>query len=147
LAWIKYGKDFNQKFEPIHVIDFISQPLWGNPRIDIEFIQQWYNKGINFVRDIINTNGNLKIMDELKSEFGINITFLDLYRIKHAIMPTWLNIIANTADRSFPCVSPQLFAILSLKRGCSKYSNILAHTVEDKTPPPALSKWKRPYIR
>jgi len=143
LAWERFGHNFYQKFEPTNFIDILSQPLWGNPWINIEYIRPWYTKGIHYVRDIIKPDGILKSIIDLKSEYSINITFLDYHRLAHAIIPRWLNIIANKADMSFPCIPPQLYAVLSVKRGCSTYSNILSYNAEDNTFPSAQNKWKR----
>jgi len=138
VAWEKFSKTF----EPTDVMGMLNQPIWGNPNIKFEYINSWYNKGILFLRDIINTeSGCLKTMHELKVDYMINITFLDYLRLKRAVPKVWLNTIENKFIKNFHCILPQLSAILSVEKGCSKYTKILSEINE--VIPSSQVKWNQ----
>ena len=74
-------KDFN-------LIDILSTPIWYNPQIseEIYYLKSWHNKGICFVKDIINTNGDIMTINELLNNFGITIiNFLQYAKFKKLI--------------------------------------------------------------
>jgi hypothetical protein len=66
---------YSSKFYPQNYMNILSQPKWGNPLFKIQYVKQWYTRGIHFVRDIVRPDGSLKSMEDLTCDYGIHITF------------------------------------------------------------------------
>jgi hypothetical protein len=133
---------FSECFEAENIMDILNQPIWGNPRIKMEYIKSWQNNKLVCVRDLFKEDGSQKTLEELKSDFNIPATFLDYHRLIKSIPKTWLNMISTCIIPPFPYILPQLLAILKVKKGCSAYSNVLSRCKKTVLPSSQV-KWKR----
>ena len=77
-------------------IRFQNEYLWFNPHIKIDgkpvFYKKWYEKGIKFVKDLINENKQFFLDAELKVKYGIDFHFLEYISLRLAIPRTWRNV-------------------------------------------------------
>ncbi len=69
--------------------DLQSQPLWQNNNITIGnksfYYKQWHQKGIVFINDLLNINGNLLTYDEFSNVYLIKTNFLIYESVKQAV--------------------------------------------------------------
>ena len=78
-----YWADFCASQQILSTTDILSSSIWFNKHINTEniYFSTWSKKGINFVNDIIDTNGNVLPLQTLKEKYGVNINFLHYYTI------------------------------------------------------------------
>lgn len=93
LAW----RRFKSLFVPKDLLSIRKECIWFNPFIKINqntlFYSSWYKKGIKFINDLVNENGDFLSHDELNAKFGINATFIDVYSLRSAIPRQWKSIL------------------------------------------------------
>lgn len=83
LAWCQFN------FAELDSIDTPDQPIWLNSNILIDpkpfiMIKAWC-AGIIFIRDLFKLDGNIKTLDEIKSEFGECMDWLQYLQLCRAI--------------------------------------------------------------
>jgi len=63
--------------------------LWNNEAIAIEnhslFWKSWVERGIYFIQDILNSDGNLLTLDEFQTKFHVKTDFLQYFQLIAAI--------------------------------------------------------------
>jgi hypothetical protein len=123
-AWQQFYKNVN----PISVDDILSEPIWYNDKINLQYIGHWLRKGIIFVGDIC-SNGKFLSIEEIKANFSVNITFLDHYRLIKAIPKEWRVEIEGNPSSPYLVKRPTaLKYLLNDKKGCRNLCNILNHS-------------------
>ena len=67
--------------------ELLRNCIWYNSQISKNtiFFPDWYKKGIYLVNAIINTDGKLISIRDLKNNFNINVNILNYYTIKAKI--------------------------------------------------------------
>ena len=75
----------------------MAQPLWLNNLIKIDnkhiFKKTWVKKGIFFVNDLIDENGNIYSKQTLCEKYNLPVTFLEYYGLIAAIPMEWKNTV------------------------------------------------------
>ena len=65
--------------------DIIGINLWDNKNLKINdkpvFYKIWYDKGVNFIKDLINKNGELLSYEQFIDKYQIQTNFLEFYGI------------------------------------------------------------------
>ncbi len=93
-SWIKLNHS-----SPKTKQDVIAQPICYNSFIKINnnviVNLAWYNKGIKQIKDIVNSNGNLLSLLELKEKYDLNINFLEYLSVISSIPKTWKTMMKN----------------------------------------------------
>ena len=73
----------------IIVQEIYNQTLWFNKNITINgqsFLwQNWYDKGILFIKDIITENGDFLSEDQIKDKYDVKTNFLQVLQIRQSI--------------------------------------------------------------
>ena len=86
--WFDYCN--NLKIETTnHILD---SPLWYNRNLsngENIFINDWFKKGIRYISDILDEQGNFYQFDILKTIYNIRGTFLDFQSLIRKIPETW----------------------------------------------------------
>ena len=76
-----------------------NQTIWENRYITISnkpFLwNNWFQKGILHVHDIINENGEFLDHNEIKEKYGINCNFLEALQIRHSLPIAWRQMIRD----------------------------------------------------
>ena len=72
-------------------------PLWGNTQINI--VNEWYNKGLRNVMDLIDENGLIYEFQELKQMYDIPGTYLDYIRLINKIPRRWRDMINEDSGK------------------------------------------------
>jgi hypothetical protein len=74
--------------------------------------------------------GNVKTLQDLRSDFRIPITFLDYHRLINAVPQSWLDKMSAQQSPHSTFIPLQLRAILVVKKVCSAYSNVFEKYVK-----------------
>ena len=121
-SWVQYIRSF--KID--NLVKKIYSPLWGNSLINRNgnyIINEWYNKGIRNVIDLIDENGLFYQFQMLQERYGIHGTYLDYMQLINRIPRLWRDIINENSEK---CASYKnnvqincfVFYRLRKRRGC-----------------------------
>ncbi len=141
--------DFWQEIKP--EISPVDQILWNNQRININciplFYKQWMEKGIIFLKDVLDGRGNIMTADEIKDKYGIQMNFLDYASIVKAIPQEWkhwarenvkcIDMRSRDCNRLSFVINGEEINVNYAK--CKDYYKILVKMRAEK--PIALEKW------
>jgi hypothetical protein len=97
---ILFWSDLKKDIEPNNAQDICNEFLWFNPFITIDeqsiFYKKWYQQGIKYVADILDSNGRLLMDNEIKVKFEIEFSFMEYYSLRHSIPKKWKTILSTT---------------------------------------------------
>ena len=117
---INTWKEIQLMYIPNSGTDILNEMLWHNNFITIErkpiFFKHWYDRGIKFIRDIVDNNGTFLSVEDLRTKYGINTHFLEYYSIRSAIPGHWKQQIRND-----PIKIPEEFPVI--------YINNMSHCI------------------
>ena len=121
-SWIQYI--WSVKTDSLVKIMYL--PLWGNTQINKNgnyIVNEWYNKGIRNVMDLIDENGLIYEFQQLKQRYDIPGTYLDYIRLINKIPRRWRDLInedsrKNASLRYNVQVNCYVFYLLRKRRGC-----------------------------
>ena len=80
----------------------MNSPLWGNSQIHenkSHIINEWYNKGIRNVMDLIDENGLMYDFQKFKDVYEIHGTHLDYLHLINRIPRLWRDMINETSTK------------------------------------------------
>lgn len=76
--------------------------IWFNNFIKIEgkalFWKHWYDNGIRFINDIVDTEGNFLLQDQLVMKYGITTNFLECLQLRSAIPFEWKQLLRQPCE-------------------------------------------------
>jgi len=80
--------------------ELLSEPIWYNTHYKNKHIclQNWAKRGIIFIKDILDENGNLRKFEILKKQYDIRGTILDYEQVKHNIPDIWTSKLKNIGN-------------------------------------------------
>ena len=83
----KYWKEFSSKQTMLSNSDIMQSPLWFNPQIleQTLYLSTWKTKGICIVGDIVNKDGNILPIGELKNKYQLRNIEFDYYRVRSLV--------------------------------------------------------------
>ena len=110
--------------------------MWYNQNAvngNIFFIRDWYEKGIKFVSDIIDDEGNLYNFEALKAKYNLRGTILDFRAFIRRLQELWKNLIN---DNRITCMLTKfdvrcnvyLQVLLRDKKGCRRLYDVMVPT-------------------
>ena len=89
----------NSENMPQNAADVQNQMIWLNREITIEkkpFLwDNWYEKGVIYVRQLLNKKSQFLTPDEMLANYGIKCNFLQMLQIKQAIPLLWRKMISK----------------------------------------------------
>ena len=97
-SWVQYIRSF--KID--NLVKMIYSPLWGNSLINRNgnyIINEWNNKGIRNVIDLIDENGLFYQFQVLQERYGIHGTYLDHMQLINRIPRLWRDIINEKSEK------------------------------------------------
>ena len=84
--------------KPTHIV-IQNQILWNNRYITIENVPyewvSWQTKGIQYVNDILNENGDFLSHTEISEKFGVRCHFLQALQIRQSMPLEWRRVIRS----------------------------------------------------
>ena len=107
---------------------------WYNPQISTEplFYPHWYNTGITTSLDLLNNDGSMKTLEELKNQFNIKSNFLEYLRLQRCLKRYFTNCDVNILNLPKPFLPPNLKILISQKKGCRQLYQQLNKQVENR---------------
>ena len=102
---LQYCNSWQQStFILLELLDYLQEPtkfpeydknndliLWNNRRITIErntvFWKQWFDQGVTFISDLMNSNGKFLTFEEFQNKFEIKANYLHYFQLIAAIPP------------------------------------------------------------
>ena len=83
-TWAEYLNKYNSNLFPENKE---LAPLWFNPSISRSelFLPNWWKKGIRFVSDVINQNGDVMSKTEIETIYNIKTNFLEYMRVNKCV--------------------------------------------------------------
>ena len=97
--------------------------LWYNTNLNFEYRKDWERMGYRLVGDILNNEGQLLSLEEMRNR-NFKINFLDYFKIKKRI-----NKIHDTMEKQPPIYGPYIpriiFEMGISERGCGRSYNKL----------------------
>jgi exonuclease III len=86
-AWSNYLKIV--KGNKTEKIDILTQSIWHNDNVRVDnktiMLASWFDKGIVFINDLINSNGEIYSIVELKNIYNLNTNYLTYYGVCAAV--------------------------------------------------------------
>ena len=124
--------------------DFLSRPLWFNDNIkvgnEVIFYHHWSKKGVNFINDLVDENGNFLSEDVLKRRFDISTNFVEYRGILAAIPRMWKNhIIGQPKNTEIKC---KAISIVKNLRKPNKHMYSILNDKRKTKPTENEEKWK-----
>ena len=127
--------------------DFI---LWNNKKITVEkksFLwESWYERGIYFISDILNSDGKFLTLDEFQNKQDLKVNYLHYFQLIAAIPSDWKR-------KAFDFPTPDMLSIpleyhhledrtlVLPKLRCKDYYRLFIEKLA--TEPSAIQSWKK----
>ena len=90
---IETWKEIQLTYIPSTGTDIMNEMIWHNNFITIQrkpiFFKHWYQRGVKFIRDIVDNNGAFLSEEELRNKYGVVTHFLEYYSLRSAIPGHW----------------------------------------------------------
>ena len=139
-AWINFSKTIK-----IHTWeDFLTQPVWLNNIVKVGgksiFYRKFFEKGIIYIQDFYNDNGQLLDLVYYKDILGIQTSFIEIQGLKNVINNIRNNLnIPENRNAHRPMIPLNIKLLLRDKKGCQRIYKILS---KNEDIPTAQSKWQ-----
>lgn len=117
--------------------EFITQPIWNNPKIKIEnktvFYTNWFDKNIVYIADLLDENGNFYSLQDLQKKIKIKTNFLNYASLRNSIKASLSSSKIQIGTNSpRPFLPHNIKTFCNNKKGTKHIYNIL--TTENITP-------------
>ena len=111
--------------------DSLTSVLWYNHRIKVgkKYVhyKHWASKGVNFVCDLLDEQGNFLTMENFKATFNVRTNFLEYGGIIRAVKESFKSFLkGENGNIFFPIIPFNFKTILRDKKGSTCIYNILA---------------------
>ena len=106
--------------------ELLSCPIWYNSRISTKplFYPHWYKAGILTLLDLLNNDGNLKTLEEIRLQYGVKSNFLEYMRIQRSLKGFLNNYDLSELDVARPFFPPYIKLLLYQNKGCQQFYKI-----------------------
>ena len=78
----------NSKVSISSNVQISSSPIWYNKKLNEDYLNYpvWYEKGIIIISDILDKEGNILAMNDLKERYNLDsVNFLDYLRLSRVV--------------------------------------------------------------
>ena len=121
-SWVLYMHSFKTD----NLVRIIYSPLWGNSKISVNanfIINEWFNKGIRNIMDLIDENGLFYNFQNLQERYNIHGTYLDYLHLMQNIPRLWRDTIEENREKNVLYrynvqINCYVFKLLRKKKGC-----------------------------
>ena len=121
-SWVKYLRCY--KIDSL--VKVMYSPLWGNSQIyenKNHIINEWFNKGIRNVMNLIDEDGSMYEFQKLKDVYEIHGTYLEYLHLTNRMPILWRDMInengTKTPHISIMCkLNVTFFYLICKRRGC-----------------------------
>ena len=139
-AWIS----FSNNVRPETWNELLTEPIWYNIHLKVGgkpiFYKNYAEKGVLYISDLIDENGNFYDINYIKEAYQINTNFIEFHGIIRAfnIMKNGFSIEKENCNIDRPNISHTLKILLSVKKGCQHVYKFL---IANDNIPTAQRKW------
>ena len=132
-----------EKYREDRGLDKCKQfPIWNLSFCKVEGIVKnrklLQRKGLTYVQDLFNENGNILGYEDFKTKFGVNINFVHFYALTHSLRQEWKE---HSTQNDGPSVKDDIKKIRQTKKLC-RY--IYLHMVNQiKCDQTCQQKWQK----
>ncbi len=85
-SWSKYRGNLATK-------ESENFPIWNSNFLNVKGIIKYkktlQKKGLNYVKDLLNDEGQVLGYQDFKNKFNFNVNFVDFYSLMHCLRPDW----------------------------------------------------------
>ena len=140
-AWI----NFSNKIKIKSWTDFLKQPIWYNINVKVGgksiLYKKWFEKGIVFIYDIIDSNGNFLTFDYIYNILRIQTNIVEYQGLIRSITMyrERLKISQNVSTISRPDIPTAIKLLLWNKKGGKLFYQILT---DNQSTPTSQGKWQ-----
>ncbi|RUA04563.1 MAG: hypothetical protein DSY43_06055, partial [Gammaproteobacteria bacterium] len=121
--------------------ELLSEPIWYNTHFKNKHlcIQNWAKRGIIFIKDLLDENGNFWKFEILKKQYDIRGTILDYEQVKHNIPDIWTRKLRNTGNTTMMPAVPKHIKQIKSKNKKAAYNSIIERKIN--TQHSSMKKW------
>ena len=136
------------KLKPTLKSHIYASHLWDNTNLKINnhtyFYRSWHKKHINFVKDLIDENGNFLTYNEFVRSYNVRSNFLEYYGVINSIKSyiNTLEVVDDEVPIKSVLIPMNLQPLLINKKGCRAIYSIL---IQCDIVPKSQSKWNDIY--
>jgi hypothetical protein len=141
-AWSYYSYN-----TPDTSLEIMNQFIWFNSHIRIDgkptFNNRMYTAGIQYVKQLLDQNGNILNYQYFIQKYGINVNFLNYLSIINAIPPSWkVTLFENNNDDNHTAYTYSIDKIINVKSKICKivYAEMQQSIVQE--PINVFDKWR-----
>ena len=86
MVFVYYNK-FCQQIRIKTHLDVLSSSIWLNAHLGSEkiYFVNWYKSGIHVVGDIVNAQGHILTLEEIKTKFGLRTNYLNYFTVRSLV--------------------------------------------------------------
>ena len=124
--WGDTAKSINDLYNTLNYTNssqILNSPLWYNGILNFEYRKEWERKGYVLISDILNDEGMLLTLNEMR-ERGLRIIFLDYHRLDKRLKDLTQGVIIGKKSLG-PHIPRLLFEIGINNKGCNRTYNKL----------------------
>ena len=129
--------------------EILASSIWYNSTCNLIrgrtfFINNWFNKGVKFISDLLDRKSNIYEFQTSKDIYGLRGTFLDYQALIAKISNRWKNIINENKPfcitNAFNTLSSIYFQnVIKDKKGCRRFYDTMVGASELMI----VNKWER----
>ena len=150
-TWFTLKEKYSDSTDKSH------ESLWYNKNVTVEgnpiFWNQWYIKGVVFIKDILQENGDFMSLDRLYNIYGIQTNFLALLQLRNAIPYQWRQSLRAsnsnymTAARNDIDLKYKTIPIPFTKHKSFRFYQMLLKLKQEKNEakPKCIKKWEQSF--
>ena len=135
-AW----QELSAHLKPNTVSDVLGINLWNNKNIKVNntavFYQRWYNKNVNYIQDLLNTDCNLLTCEEFQGKYNVHTNFLEFAGIRNPDENFLRRCQVNVNNEPiFNCHFPfKIKLIMKNAKGCKEiYKELVSKSIVSKS--------------
>ena len=140
-AWVKLCN----KIKVNSWTDFLIQPLWLNNKVKVGgssiFYKHWFKKGIIFIHDLLDSNGQFFSLNYIQNTLGIKTNFIEYQGLINSIISSRdnLGILQQGHNITRPNRPIEIKILMWDKKGGQLFYKILT---DNTTSPSSQTKWQ-----
>ena len=136
---VKLNKNYN----------ILHSPIWYNDDIKVDrqqvFIKDWFDKGIIYIGDLLDTNLNFKTQTDIQEKYNITLNFLTYHSLIRAVKSfVKTDKLQDFEQTLYPVYPQNIRLFFKSKKGAKDMYNVLCKN--DDIKPTALYKWKEIFM-
>ena len=113
-----------------------ATPIWYNSDVKLGgkgiFLKEWWDKGIRFINDLLDENGNILVREECENKFSIKIQFLHYYALCQIIKCNYKSQLESCNMKlNEPLCPAYISHLLKEKKGCRHVYHIMLKENDD----------------